>query len=59
MKSGNRDKAEGKFHEGKGKIKEKAGDVTDNPTRKAEGKAEKTSGKAQDKIGDIKKGLKK
>ena len=59
MKSGNKDKAEGKFHEGKGKVKEKAGEVTDNPQRKAEGKAEKNSGKAQDKVGDVKKSLKK
>ena len=31
MKSSTKDKAEGKFHEAKGKIKEVAGEITDNP----------------------------
>lgn len=53
----NRDKAEGKFHEAKGKVKEEAGDLTDNPKREAEGKAEKNSGKAQGRIGEVKKVL--
>lgn len=55
MKSGNRDKAEGKLREIKGKIKEEAGDLTNNRQREAEGKAEKNAGKAQDKRGDVKK----
>ena len=55
MKSGNRDKAEGALHEVKGKIKEVAGKVTDNPKLEAEGTAEKISGKVQGKVGDVKK----
>jgi uncharacterized protein YjbJ (UPF0337 family) len=37
MKSGNRDKAEGKFHEVKGKAKEIAGKLSDNPKLEGEG----------------------
>ena len=57
MKSGNRDKAEGKFHEIKGKMKEKAGKLTDNPKREIEGVDEKIAGKAQGKTGEVKKAL--
>lgn len=57
MKSGNQDKAEGKFHEIKGKVKEKAGKLTDNPKLEGEGVGEKIAGKAQGKLGDIKKVL--
>lgn len=55
MKSSIRDKAEGMFHEVKGKVKEVAGQVTDNPKLEAEGATEKIAGKVQEKIGDIKK----
>ena len=37
MKSSTKDQAKGKFHEVKGKIKEVAGDLTDNPKLEAEG----------------------
>ena len=57
MKSSIRDKAEGTFHEAKGKVKELAGKVTDDPTLEAEGKAEKIAGKVQAKIGEVKKVL--
>lgn len=57
MKSGNKDKAEGKYHEIKGKIKEEAGDLTNNRKREVEGKAEKNSGKVQGKVGEVKKNL--
>ncbi len=59
MKSGNKDKAEGKYHEIKGKIKEEAGDLTDNRKLEVEGKAEKNSGKVQGKIGEAKKNFEK
>ena len=59
MKSSTRDKAEGAFHEAKGKVKEMAGKITDNPTLEAKGKAEKIAGKAQEKIGKVKKVLEK
>lgn len=57
MKSSTRDKAEGAFHEAKGKVKEVAGKITDNPTLEAKGKVEKIAGKAQGKIGQVKKVL--
>ena len=55
MKSSIRDKAEGALHEAKGKIKEVAGKITDNPKLEAEGKAEKIAGKVQGKVGQVKK----
>jgi len=57
MKSSIRDKAEGTFHEVKGKVKEVAGKLSDNPKLKAEGTVEKMAGKAQGKIGKVKKVL--
>jgi len=57
MKPSIRDKAEGAFHEAKGKVKEAAGKITDNPTLEAKGKAEKVAGKVQGKVGRIKKFL--
>ena len=55
MKSSTRDKAEGAFHKTKGKIKEMAGEMTDNRKLEAEGKAEKIAGKVQEKVGKAKK----
>jgi uncharacterized protein YjbJ (UPF0337 family) len=43
----------------KGKIKEKAGQVTNSPDLKAEGKAEHTAGKVEKKVGQIEKVLEK
>jgi uncharacterized protein YjbJ (UPF0337 family) len=54
MKSSTKDKAEGKYHEVKGKIKEMAGELTDNPKLEAEGTSEKMAGKVQKKIGEVK-----
>jgi uncharacterized protein YjbJ (UPF0337 family) len=54
MKSSTKDKAEGKYHEVKGKIKEMAGELTDNPELEAEGTSEKIAGKVQKKIGEVK-----
>ena len=59
MKSSIRDKAEGTFHETKGKVKEMAGKITDNPKLEAKGKAEKIAGKMQKKVGQVKKVLNK
>lgn len=55
MKSSSRDQAEGTLHEVKGKIKEAAGKLTDNPKLQANGTAEKIAGKVQGKIGQVKK----
>ena len=54
MKSSIRDKAEGTFHEVRGKVKEVAGKLSDNPELEAEGKDEMFVGKAQEKIGQVK-----
>jgi uncharacterized protein YjbJ (UPF0337 family) len=52
-----KDKVEGTFHEAKGKVKEVAGKITDNPKLAAEGTGEKIDGKVQEKIGQVKKVL--
>jgi uncharacterized protein YjbJ (UPF0337 family) len=57
MKSSMKNKMKGTFHEAKGKVKEMAGKITDNPKLEAKGKVEKIVGKAQEKIGRIKKVL--
>ena len=57
MKSSTKDQAEGKLHELKGKVKEIAGELGDNPKLKAEGTDEKIAGKVQGKIGQIEKVL--
>ena len=55
MKSSTKDKAKGMFHQVKGKIKETAGDLTDNPKLEVEGAAEKIAGKVQENTGKVKK----
>ena len=55
MKSGAKDQAEGTFHQIKGKVKEIAGELSDNPKLEAEGTGEKIAGKVQEKIGQVKK----
>ena len=54
MKSGTKDQTEGKFHEVKGKVKQKIGQVINDPDLEAEGKSENLEGKVQKKIGQIK-----
>src|SRR5579872_7439263 len=55
MKSSTEDKVEGGFHEVKGKVKEKVGQVTNNPNLEDKGTAENLAGKVQKKVGQIKK----
>jgi uncharacterized protein YjbJ (UPF0337 family) len=55
MKSSTQDKAEGMFHKAKGKVKEVAGEISDNPKLEAEGKVEKITGQIQEKVGEVKK----
>jgi uncharacterized protein YjbJ (UPF0337 family) len=57
MKSGTQDQMEGTFHKIKGKVKEIAGEVSDDPKLEAEGAGEKIAGEVQGKIGQIKKVL--
>ncbi len=55
MKQSTSDKAKGRFHEVKGKVKEKVGQATNDPNLEAEGKGEKIGGKIQKKIGQLEK----
>jgi uncharacterized protein YjbJ (UPF0337 family) len=59
MKQSTKDKAKGKFHEVKGKVKEKVGRATNNPDLEAKGQVEKIGGKVQKKIGQVEKVLEK
>jgi uncharacterized protein YjbJ (UPF0337 family) len=53
MKSSARNQITGKIHEVKGKIKEKAGRLTNEPCLEGEGIGEKIAGKIQKKIGQV------
>jgi uncharacterized protein YjbJ (UPF0337 family) len=57
MKSSTQDQAEGTFHKIRGKVKEVAGELSDNPKLEAEGAVEKIAGEVQEKIGQVKKVL--
>ncbi|MES1261074.1 MAG: CsbD family protein [Acidobacteriota bacterium] len=57
MKDSTKDQATGKLHEAKGAVKEKIGELTNNPDLQDEGTAEKVGGKVQKKVGEIKKVL--
>ena len=53
MKQSTKDQIEGQLHEVKGKVKEKVGQVTNNPALEVEGQAENLAGKVQKKVGQI------
>ncbi len=55
MKPSTTDQIQGKLHELKGKAKQKAGQVTNNPNLAAEGQSEKVAGVVQKKVGQIEK----
>jgi uncharacterized protein YjbJ (UPF0337 family) len=57
MKSSTQDQVEGTFHKIKGKVKEVAGELSDDPKLEAEGTGEKIAGNVQEKIGQVKKVL--
>ena len=59
MKPTSKDKAEGKFHAIKGKVKEKSGHLLNNPGLEAEGILENANGKVQGILGRVEKTLKK
>jgi uncharacterized protein YjbJ (UPF0337 family) len=44
--------SDGSVDEGKGRLKEAAGDLTDDQSLKNEGKVDKASGTVKDKVGD-------
>ncbi|HJX92328.1 MAG TPA: CsbD family protein [Pyrinomonadaceae bacterium] len=57
MKQSTEDRASGKVHEVKGKIKEKVGQLTNNRDLEAEGIGERIGGKVKKKIGQVEKAL--
>jgi uncharacterized protein YjbJ (UPF0337 family) len=57
MKPSTDDKTTGKLHEVKGAIKQKAGELTENPDLEADGRAEKTAGKVQGFVGKVEKAI--
>ena len=57
MQNSTTDKIQGKAHEVKGAIKQKIGQVTNNPDLETEGAAERVGGKVQKKVGQIEKVL--
>ena len=57
MKESTKDQLEGTAHEVKGAVKEKTGQVTNNPELEAEGRDEGLAGMIQKKIGQVEKVL--
>ncbi len=57
MKPSTENEIAGKVHQVKGKIKEKVGQLTNDPDLEAEGIGEQIGGKVQKKIGQLKKVL--
>jgi uncharacterized protein YjbJ (UPF0337 family) len=55
MKPSTEDQLKGAIHEVKGAVKQKAGQVINNPDLEAEGQSEKIAGTVQKKVGQIKK----
>ena len=55
MKTSTTDQVQGAFHEVKGKVKEKAGQVAGKPDLTAEGQGENLAGKVQKKVGQVEK----
>jgi uncharacterized protein YjbJ (UPF0337 family) len=53
MKNSTKDQTAGKFHEAKGKVKEKVGRVSNNPNLVEEGQDENVAGKVQKKVGQV------
>jgi uncharacterized protein YjbJ (UPF0337 family) len=59
MRQSTKDKALGKYHEITGKIKAKAGQLTNNPSLQIKGTMEEAGGKVQGIIGQAEKALEK
>jgi len=55
MKDSTKDQVGGEVHEVKGKVKEKIGQMTNNPDLMDRGTDEKVSGKIQKKVGQVEK----
>ena len=59
MKPSTENEIAGKVHEVKGTIKEKVGQLTNDPDLEGEGIGEKIAGKVQKKIGQVEKAVEK
>ncbi|MFY9854068.1 MAG: CsbD family protein [Terracidiphilus sp.] len=59
MKSGTENEVAGMVHEVKGVIKEKVGQVTNDPNLEGEGTGEKIAGKIQNAVGHVQKVIEK
>ena len=59
MKQSTKDQVAGGLHKVKGTVKEKAGQVTNNPDLEAEGKAENLAGNIQKTVGRVEKVIEK
>ena len=57
MKPSTENEISGKVHEVKGTIKEKVGELTNDPDLEGEGIGEKIAGKVQKKVGQVEKPL--
>jgi uncharacterized protein YjbJ (UPF0337 family) len=56
-KPSTKDQLEGNLHDLKGKVKQKAGQIVNDPNLEAEGEAEQIAGNIQKKIGEVEKVL--
>lgn len=59
MKSGTENEIAGQVHEVKGTIKEKVGQLTNDPDLEGAGIGEKIAGKVQKKIGQVERAVEK
>ena len=59
MSQSTKDQVEGTLHEVKGGVKEKVGQVTNDPAVEEEGRKEKLAGQLLKKVGEIEKVLDK
>lgn len=57
MSTPNQDQVEGKWEQAKGWVKDKAGEVTNDPELEAEGEAQNAAGHGQEAWGKVKKGV--
>jgi uncharacterized protein YjbJ (UPF0337 family) len=57
MKRSTKDKAIGRLHEIRGKVKQKIGRVTNDPDMETEGRVQEIGGKVQKKIGQVERVL--
>ena len=53
----NKDEVEGKWEQAKGWVKDKAGEVTNDPELEAEGEAQRAAGKGEESWGKVKRGV--